>query len=68
MKYLHSPIRNLKSFHRGCGMWNFYLWNGCTLFACSQPLWKSVKNSTDGCGEKVVEALRKNGLFHINFP
>jgi hypothetical protein len=48
-------------------MWNFRLWKSGALFGASQGLWKSVKYSTDGCGKKVVAAVREIGLFHITF-
>jgi hypothetical protein len=56
-----------QQFHRGCGMWNFSCGKVAHLISPSQALWKTVKNSTEACGEKVVAALRENGLFHITF-
>jgi hypothetical protein len=36
-------------------------------FFCTQRVWKSVKYSTGGCGEKVLENTGPVAVFHITF-
>ena len=48
-------------------MWKDKLWKIIRAFFLPHSLLKSILFPTMGCGEKIVAAVDKNPLFHINF-
>ncbi len=43
-----------------------FLWKNPGNILSSHPLWKNAKILTLACGRKILGALRKMGVFHIN--
>ena len=49
-------------------MWKDKLCKTCPFDFYQQRLWKSYSFQQFACAKKVVEAVRKNTVFHIFFP
>ena len=54
--------------HIPCGMWRENLCRTVTGNSAKKALWKTLKFSTMGCGEKSLVLPCFFPLFHIKFP